>query len=82
MRKEKRGSRERRSNFSLRSIEIGWSSSDGPRFKVEVPGEGYAWIPETLSFAKVSRESFGKSKASCSGSVRRTSSDRCSRFKR
>ena len=34
------------SNFSLRSMEIGWSSSDRPRFKVRVLDEGYALIPE------------------------------------
>ena len=63
-------------------MKIGWSSFDGPRFKVEVLGEGYAWISKTPSFAKVSRGRFGKLKASGSGSVRGTSSGRCSRFKR
>ena len=82
MREDKRGSKEISSNFSLRSIEIEWSSSDGPRFKVRVLGEGYAWILETPSFAKVSHRRFEKSKASGSGSVCRTSSGRCSRFKR
>ena len=52
------------------------------RFKVEVLGEGYVWIPETPSFAKVSRGRFGKSKDSGSGSVHGTSSGCCSRFKR
>ena len=73
---------ERSSNFSLRSTKIGWSSSDGPRFKVEVLGEGFEWIPETPSFAKVSRGRFGKLKATGSGSIRETFSSRCSRFKR
>ena len=82
VRKEKRGSREKSSNFSLRSIKIGWLSSNGSRFKVGVLGEGYAWIPETLSFAKVLGGRFRKSKALGSGSVRETSSSRCSRFKR
>ena len=63
-------------------MEIGWSSSDGPRFKVGVLGEGYTWIPETPSFAKVLRGRFGKSKALGSKSVHITSSGRCSRFKR
>ena len=74
--------RERNSNFSLRSTENRWSSSVGPRLKVRVLGEGYAWIPKTPSFAKVSHGRFGESKASGSGSVRGTSSGRCSRFKR
>ena len=52
MREEKRGCRERRSNFSLRSTEIEWLSSDGPRFKVGVLGEGYAWIPLLRFLAK------------------------------
>ena len=41
VREEKRGCRERSSNFSLRSTKIGWSSSDRPRFKVGVLSEGY-----------------------------------------
>ena len=63
IREEKRGCRERGSNFSLRSTMIGWSSSDEPRFKVRVLDEGYSWIPETPSFTKVSGGRFGKSKA-------------------
>ena len=73
VREEKRECRERSSNFSLRSTKIGWSSFNGPRFKVRVLGEGCVWIPETPSFAKVLRGRFGKSKASGSGSVRGTS---------
>ena len=74
--------REKISTFSLQSTEIRWSSFDGPRFKVVVLGEGYAWIPKTPSFAKVSSGRFGESKASGSGSIRGTSSGRCSCFKR
>ena len=74
--------KEKNSDFSIRSTELGWSSRIGPRLKVGVLGEGYAWIPETPSFAKVSRGKFRESKASGSGRVRRTSSGRCSRFKR
>ena len=74
--------RERNYDFSLRSTELGWSSSVGPRLKVGVLGEGYAWISENPSFAKVSCRRFGESKASGLGSVRGTSLDRCSRFKR
>ena len=44
--------RERNSDFSLRSTKLGWSSHVGPRLKVGVLGEGYAWILETPSFAK------------------------------
>ena len=74
--------REKIFTFSLRSTDIGWLSSDGPRFKVGVFGEGYTWIPETLSFIKVSRGRFEESKVSGSGSIRGTSSGRCSCFKR
>ena len=74
--------RERNSDFPLRSTELGWSSHIGPRLKVGVLGEGYAWISETPSFAKVSRKRFRESKASGSKSVRGTSLGRGSRFKR
>ena len=73
---------EKISTFSLRSTEIEWLFFDGLRFKVEVLGEGYVWIPETPSFAKVSRGRFEDSKVSGSRSVHGTSSGRCSRFKR
>ena len=55
-------------------MKIEWSSFDGPKLKVEVLGEGCTWIPETLSFAKVSRGRFGMSKALGSESVHGTSS--------
>ena len=74
--------RERNSDFSLRSTELGWSSRFEPRLKVGVFGEGYVWIPETLSFDKVSRRRFRELKASGSGSVCGTSLGHCSRFKR
>ena len=74
--------RDRKSDFSLRSTELGWSSRVGPRLKVRVLGKSYAWISETPSFAKVSHERFMESKASGSGSIRGTSLGRCSRFKR
>ena len=63
---EKRGCREKNFNFSLRSMEIRWSSSDGQRFKVGVLGEGYTWIPKTPGFARKVREvkSFGFRKCS------------------
>ena len=63
-------------------MKIGWSSFDGPRFKVRVLGKDYKWIPETPSFAKVSHGRFGKSKASGLGSVYRTSLGHFSRFKK
>ena len=74
--------REKISTFFLRSIEIEWSSSNGPRFKVGVLSEGYVWILKTPSFAKVSHGRFRKSKASSSESVRITSSSHCSHFRR
>ena len=45
---------------------IGWSSSDGPRFKIGVLGEDYVWIPETPSFMRKVREveNFGFRKCS------------------
>ena len=47
-------------------MKIGWSSFNGPRFKVGVLGEGYAWIPKTLSFVRKVQEveSFGFRKCS------------------
>ena len=74
--------RERNSDLSLRSTELGWLSRVGTRLKVRVLYEGYAWIQETPSFAKVSRRRFEESKASGSGSVCGTSLGRCSHFKR
>ena len=44
--------RERKSNFSLRSLELRWSSCVGLRLKVGVLGEGYAWIPQNSEFHK------------------------------
>ena len=80
--REKRERGERGSTFSLRSMEIGRLFSNGKGFKVRVLNESYAWISETPSFAKVSHGRFEERKASGSGSVRGTSSGRCSCFKR
>ena len=44
--REKRGCRERNSNFSLRSTKLGWSSHIGPRLKVGVLVEGNVWTPK------------------------------------
>ena len=68
---EKKERGERGSSFSLRSTNIGLSVFFGPRTNVNHIDEGYAWIPESPGFAKVSRGRFGKSKASSSESVSR-----------
>ena len=41
-------------------MKLGWSSHVRPRLKVGVLSEGYAWIPESPSFAKVSNRRFGE----------------------
>ena len=41
---EMREGGERSSRFSLRSTEIGWSDLVGPRSKVHLLDEGYAWV--------------------------------------
>ena len=43
---------ERNFSFSLRSMEIRWSESVEPRFKVHLLDEGYAWVPTTCSFTE------------------------------
>ena len=45
--REKRGFRERSSDLSLRSTELGWSSHVGPRLKVEELVEGNKWTPKS-----------------------------------
>ena len=50
--REKRGCRERRSDFSLRSTELGWSSNVGPRLKVGVLVEGNVWTPKSGVFVE------------------------------
>ena len=44
--REKIGCRERSSDFSLRSTELGWSSRVGSRLKVGVLVEGNTWTPK------------------------------------
>ena len=61
--------RERNSDFSLRSTELGWLSCFVPRLEVGELDEGYEWKSETPSFTKVSRRRFGESKALGSSSV-------------
>ena len=55
--REKRGCRERSSDFSLRSMELGWLSRVGPRFKVGVLFEGNTRKPKPEF---VVRDSSGK----------------------
>ena len=43
---------EKSSSFSLQSMDIGWSESVKPRFKVHLHDEGYAWVPTTRSFTE------------------------------
>ena len=45
-----RGCRERSSDFSLRSTELGWSSRVEPRLKIGVLIEGNAWKPKPRVF--------------------------------
>ena len=45
----------------------------GPRMKVHLLDEGYAWVPKTRDFSKDSSEEFGKSMVSGLGSVYKTS---------
>ena len=72
---KRRGKREgkRSSNFSLRSIELEWSSCIGPRFKFRVLVEGNAWTPKSGVFVGDSSEEFGKSKVLGLGNVPGTS---------
>ena len=60
-------------NFSLQSTEIGWSEFVGPRTKVHLLDEGYAWVPKTQDFTEDSSGEFWKSKVSGLGSVHETS---------
>ena len=43
---------ERKSFFSVRSMEIGWSEFVELRFKVHLLNEGYAWVPTTRNFVE------------------------------
>ena len=40
-------------NFSLRSLAIGPSEFFGPRSKVVLCSEGFAWVPVSCSFKKL-----------------------------
>ena len=46
-RERKKGEKVRASNFSLRSTEIRWSVFVGPKTKVHLLDEGYAWVLKT-----------------------------------
>ena len=52
--------KERSSDLSLRSTELGWSSRVGPRLKVEVLIEGNAWTKKSRIFVEDLSGSFGK----------------------
>ena len=58
--RENRGCRERRFDFSLRSTKLGWLSRVGPRVKVEVLIEGNVWTPKPRVFAGNSSGMFGR----------------------
>ena len=51
-------------NLSLRFTEFGWSEFIGPRTKVHLLDESYAWVPKSQDFAKDLSKKFGKSKVS------------------
>ena len=48
-------------NFSLRSTEFRRSEFVGPRMKVHLLDESYAWVSKTWDFTEDSSEEFGKS---------------------
>ena len=79
MRERRKEGRER---FSLRFVTIGGSVHVGPRTKVVILDESYAWILKSQVFAKDLDEEFGKSKASGLGSVYGTSLGCLSCYKR
>ena len=49
----------RASNFSLRSTELRWSDSVGPRTEVHLLDEGYTSVLEKKDFSKDLKEEFG-----------------------
>ena len=57
--REKRGCRERSSDFSLRSMELGWSSHVEPRPKFGVLFKGNGWTPKLGVFVGDSSGKFG-----------------------
>ena len=63
--KEEERERGKISSSSLRSTKLGWSSRIGPRLKVGVLDERYAWVPKKMDFAEdPSGGDFGKSRLS------------------
>ena len=70
---KQREGKERSSNFSLQSMEFGYSVFIGPRTKAHLLDEGYVWVPKTRDFPRDSSEEFGKSKISGLESVNGTS---------
>ena len=71
-RRAKKGGK-RSSDFSLRFMELGWSSHVGPRLKAGVLIEGNAWTPKSGVFVGDSSEEFRKSKVLGLGNVHETS---------
>ena len=63
----------KKQNFSLRFTEFHRSEFVGPRTKIHLLDEGYAWVPKTWDFAEDLSEEFGKSMVSGLGSVHETS---------
>ena len=58
--REKEKKKEKKNpNFSLRSMEFCRSEFVGPRMKVNLLDEGYAWVPKTRDSADDSSEKFG-----------------------
>ena len=71
---ERKVKEEREDLPSLRSTEIGCFGFVGPRFKVHLRDDGYAWIRETRDFAEDPSEGFGEIEGvryrSCAGGHR------------
>ena len=71
--REKKGEEVSFQKFSLRSLEIGWLEFIGPRTKVHLLNESYAWVPKSRDFFEDLSKEFVKSKVSGLGSVHGTS---------
>ena len=68
--RENRGCRERRFDFSLRSTKLDWLSRLGLRVKVEVLIEGNVWTPKPRVFIGNSSGSLGGCGFLTSGSLK------------
>ena len=58
---KRRESGVRSSNFSLRSIELGYLVFVRPRTKVHLRDESSVWVPKTKDFVEDSSKEFGRS---------------------